>query len=142
MIRTCSSCGQKNRVAPAHLADDGRCGKCQQALPGLDAPVDVDDAQSFDDIVNGARVPVLVDFWAGWCAPCRAAAPQVKSLAHEMKGKALVLKVDTDQHPQLAQRFGVRGIPHFVVLKDGKPRVEQAGLVDARQMRAWLDAAR
>jgi thioredoxin 2 len=139
MIRSCSACGAKNRVSAARLADEGKCGRCKSPLHALDAPVDV-DAAAFDDVVAGARVPVLVDFWAEWCGPCRAAAPHVKTVAHEMKGKAIVLKVDSDRHPELAARFGVRGIPHFMVMREGKPQVQQAGLVDARQMRAWLEA--
>lgn len=140
MIRACPACGTNNRVPASHLNDDGTCGKCKATLPAMDAPIDTDGI-AFDEIVRDAKVPVLVDFWAGWCAPCRAAAPHVKAVAREMKGKALVLKVDTERNPQLAARFGVRGIPYFVVLKDGRPVSEQAGLVDARTMAGWLQAA-
>jgi thioredoxin 2 len=140
MIRACPSCGTKNRVPAAHLSDQGTCGRCQGALPALEAPLDV-DAAGFDEITRDAKVPVLVDFWAGWCAPCRAAAPHVKAAAHELKGRALVLKVDTEEHPELAARFGVRGIPNFVVIKGGQPVRQQAGLVDAATMVGWLRAA-
>ncbi len=139
MLRICPTCGQKNRIPAKHIADDGVCGACKAVL-GADVVVHV-DAADFDAVVAAARVPVLVDFYADWCGPCRAAAPHLEGLAKEMKNKAVILKVNTDNEPQLARRFGVRGIPHFVVLSHGKPVVEQAGLVDKAQMRAWLTAA-
>jgi thioredoxin 2 len=140
MIRACPSCGTKNRIPAAHLAHDGKCGKCKAALPPVDEPIEA-DAALFDEIVKDAKVPVLVDFWATWCPPCRAAAPHVKSVAHEMKGRALVLKVDTDRNPSVAAKFGVRGIPNFVVLRAGQAVHQSAGLVDAATMASWLKSA-
>ena len=140
MIRIYPSCGAKNRVAPVHLTDTGRCGACRNPLPPVAEPLDVGGAE-FDAIVSAVQVPVLVDFWAAWCGPCKLAAPEVAHTAASASGRALVLKVDTERHPDLASRFGVRNIPNFVVLKNGESVAQHAGLVDHRRMLAWLEAA-
>ena len=137
VLRSCAKCGAANRVPARHLADTGRCGSCKQPLPPQDSPIDA-DAATLDEIVRGARVPILVDFWASWCGPCRMAAPEVKAVAREMTGKAIVLKVDTEAHPELAARFKVQGIPNFVVLRKGKVVQQRAGVAPRSEMRRWL----
>lgn len=140
MVRGCSICNATNRVPAKHLADRGKCGSCGQLLPPVDTPLDV-DLETFDEVVQGATVPVLVDFWAGWCGPCKQAAPHVQRTAAEMAGRAVVLKVDVDAHPDLAVRYGVRGIPTFLVFRRGKLVAQEVGYADRSTMKAWLERA-
>ncbi len=140
VIRVCSSCGQKNRVPAKYLASTGRCGNCKTPLPPVAEPLAVDETL-FDEIVQNAQVPVLVDFWADWCGPCKMAAPEVARTAADMAGRAVVLKVDTEQNSQLAERFQIRGIPNFAVLRGGRVVMHQAGVVGHEQMEQWLRSA-
>ena len=138
VIRTCDNCGAANRVPARHLADIGRCGSCKGPLPPQNSPIEADTV-TFEEIAGTARVPVLVDFWASWCGPCRMAAPEVEAVAREMAGKAIVLKVDTEAHPELAAKFGVQGIPNFVVLRNGKVVQQRSGVTPRAEMRRWLE---
>ena len=138
MLRTCSACGATNRVPAKHLADTGRCGTCKTQLLPLATPVEV-NAEQFNDIVQNARVPVLVDFWAEWCGPCKRAAPEVAAVAKEMAAKLIVLKVNTEQEQALAAQYRIQSIPNFIVFRHGQAAQERAGLMTRAQLQSWVE---
>ncbi len=128
----CAHCGAVNRVPAERLGDDPVCGRCGQALLA-GAPIELGDA-NFDAFVRQTTLPVLVDFWAPWCGPCRMMAPQFEQAARQLKGRALLVKVNSDEAPRTSARFGIRSIPTLVRIDGGVERGRQSGAVPAAQI--------
>jgi thioredoxin 2 len=132
-IVTCPNCGKKNRVASAQEGVP-HCGNCHNALPWI---VD-SDAGSFDQDI-ASTLPVLVDFWAPWCGPCRMVSPVVERIGTELAGRLKVVKLNVDEAPEISARYQVQGIPLLVLHRDGSEVDRLVGAVGEPQLRAWLD---
>jgi thioredoxin 2 len=135
-VLECPVCGRKNRV-PAAAAGTPRCGQCGSPLPWV---VEAGD-DSYAEVADRAQLPVLVDLWAPWCGPCRAVSPALEQMARDHAGEIKLVKVNVDHAPQVAQRFGVQGIPTLLVTNGGDVVARQTGAAPEPALRQWLDQA-
>jgi thioredoxin 2 len=133
----CPSCRAVNRIPAEKPAGRASCGKCKAKL-FAGKPVDLDTA-AFDIHAGRDDLPLIVDFWAPWCGPCRAMAPVFDRAASELEPKARFARVNVDEEPALAARYGVQGIPALFVLKHGKVAAQHAGLIDFPTLKRWVD---
>jgi thioredoxin 2 len=141
IIVACPSCGQKNRLAYDRLGDPVKCGKCKNELPAPNEPIEIHSSTDFDRLVANASIPVVVDYWAPWCGPCRMVAPELQKVAARQAGKALVVKVNTDEQQELGFRFGIRSIPTLTVFAGGKEVTRSAGARPASEIEKLIDQA-
>ncbi len=138
VIAPCPTCGQKNRIAYERLGQSGHCGACRAEIGAPAAPVEVRDASHFDALVQGSPLPVLVDYWAPWCAPCRAVAPELEKVAAAWRGRLLVAKVNTEDLAALGERFGIRSIPTMAIFAGGRERKRTSGARPAADIEAFV----
>lgn len=136
IIVGCPACGQRNRLGYERLDRKQRCGSCGGELPAVATPVDVMDAAMFFVLIRRSALPVVADFWAGWCGPCLMMAPELKKVAAQAAGRALVCKVNTEDHPGLAQAHQISSLPTLSLLWQGR---EVARIMGARPAPAVLD---
>jgi thioredoxin 2 len=141
VVMPCPSCGKPNRVRFERLHARPRCAACKQDMTPPSAPVEIRSERQFDTVISTASVPVLVDFWAPWCGPCRAVAPEVEKLAYAMRGQVLAVKVNTDVLPELGARFGVRSIPTLAMFSSGDEVDRVSGAIPAAEMVKLVDRA-
>jgi len=135
-IVPCANCGKLNRVDVARVDAHPSCGACQAPIH-LDAPITLTDA-NFDKVVSGSEVPVVVDFYADWCGPCKAMVPVFTEFARRQRGQALVAKVDTDRSPAVSARFAIRSIPTLTLMRGGKEVARQVGAVPLAALEQML----
>lgn len=141
VIAACPSCGQKNRLAYDRLSEPVRCGRCKKELPAASAPVEVASASDFDRLVASAAIPIVVDFWAPWCSPCRMVAPEIEKVAARQAGRLLVVKVNTDAVDDLGQRLRIMSIPTMAVYKGGREVARTTGARPATDIEAFVESA-
>lgn len=134
----CNFCGTLNKVDLTRASDRPRCGECDKPML-LDRPIKVQQ-DDFDRTVLGSSAPVLVDFYADWCAPCKMVAPLMDELAHEQVGKILIVKIDTDAAPDVAMKYEIRSIPTLILFQDGK-EVERSLGFEPERLRELVQRA-
>jgi len=140
VLVSCPSCGSTNRLTYRTLERQVRCGKCHTTLAAPSHPIEVPTG-FFDALISASSMPVVVDFWAPWCGPCHAMAPEFEKAAQRLAGKALAIKVNTEAEPELGERFGIRSIPTLAVFRRGREVTRVAGARPAADIERLVSAA-
>ena len=141
IVVSCTSCGKKNRLAYARLGQAVRCGQCRQPLTAPGVPIELHSSADFDRLVAKSSLPVVVDYWAPWCGPCRMVTPELQKVAARQAGHLIVVKVNTDELSDLGQRFNIRSIPTLAVFAGGKEAARTTGARPASEIEAFVTQA-
>ena len=141
IVVSCPSCGQNNRLAYERLGEPVRCGRCKTDLTAPRVPLEIETSADFDRLIARSSLPVVVDYWAPWCGPCRMVAPELEKVAARQAGRLIVAKVNTDVLTDLGGRFGIRSIPTMAVFVAGKEAARTTGARPAPDIEAFVDQA-
>jgi thioredoxin 2 len=141
VIVACAQCGRANRLAFANLAKATRCGQCHTPIAAPDAPIEIGDTATFDAAASGSALPLIVDFWAPWCGPCRMVTPELERVAKANAGRYLVVKVNTDVVTDVAERFRIRSIPTLALVFRGREIERVTGVRPAQEIEAFAARA-
>jgi thioredoxin 2 len=141
IVRSCPSCGKKNRILLSRLGQEARCGACGTALPPPSEPLPADQGNELAGVLSQSAVPVLVDFWAPWCGPCRTVAPEIAKVAQRNAGKLLVVKVNTDVDPAVGQVHRISSIPTMAVFQGGRELARTSGTRPAAAIEGFVHEA-
>jgi thioredoxin 2 len=141
VVMACGTCGQKNRVAYGHLGDVVKCGRCKNTISATATPLEVSTTADFDRLVAQSSIPIVVDYWAPWCGPCRMVAPELAKVAARSGGKFLVVKVNTDAMPDLGERYRIRSIPTMAVFSGGHEVTRTTGARPAMEIEQFIASA-
>jgi thioredoxin 2 len=141
LVQACPNCGQRNRAVFEKLGQPFRCSKCKTELHLAGEPFDIESEAVFESLITGASLPVLVDFWAPWCGPCKMVAPEFGKVAASNVGKALIAKINVEQVPNLSARYSINSIPTMAVFKEGREIKRQSGAMPAASIQKFLDSS-
>jgi thioredoxin 2 len=141
IVVSCASCSKKNRLLYERLGEAVRCGQCKEPLTAPGVPIELHASADFDRLVARSSLPVVVDYWAPWCGPCRMVTPELQKVAARQAGRLVVVKVNTDELSDLGSRFNIRSIPTLAVFAGGKEVARTTGARPANDIEAFVTQA-